>query len=358
MIMARKLASIQRLEKLEEIPGADFIYKATVMGWTSVVRKDDFPKEKEGCKVVFVELDAILPDGKLWAEFMRPRKFRVKTCKLRGVLSQGLILSANILFDCLESNYDKPYEEISIDGSDFPVGTDVSALLNIKKYEIPEHHGGAKMGCAAGTFPRGVPKTDETRVQSALGVLEEIKKAPFYISVKCDGTSGTFVYDDEGFAACSRNFKKKEDDTNVYWHVARKYHLPEILKANPFIAIQGEICGIGIQKNKLMLPEPDFFIFNVYDVKKGRLYNFNQFIGFCTMYKLKTVPIESVIRDPGNFDHSLEAWLERAKGTYKNTNNRREGIVIRPLEPVYSETLRGRLSFKVINNEFLLKDED
>jgi hypothetical protein len=97
----------------------------------------------------------------------------------------------------------------------------------------------------------------------------------------------------------------------------------------------------------------------VYDSKAGRYLNYYEFIEFCKDYGLQTVPIERVVEgdELKLFDYSLDAWLERAKGKYKGTSKNREGIVVRPLVEMYSHILRDRLSFKVINNDFLLKDE-
>ena len=52
---------------------------------------------------------------------------------------------------------------------------------------------------------------------------------------------------------------------------------------------------------------------------------------------------------------SVEKLLERAKGKYDSGMNK-EGIVIRPVEPVYSRTIEGPLSMKVLNNDYLLKE--
>ena len=115
--MERKLVSIQRIDAVEPIAGADNIVKARVMGWDVVVKKNEFAP---GDPCVFFEIDSVLPDGKPWAEFMRPRGFRVKTVKLRGVLSQGLALPVAIL---------------PAGGAAAEVGTDVAAALGITKYE-------------------------------------------------------------------------------------------------------------------------------------------------------------------------------------------------------------------------------
>lgn len=337
--MERKLASIQTVDSLKPIEGADRIVEAGVLGWKVIVKKDEF---QAGDRCVFFEIDSILPDGPEWAEFMRPRKFRVRTLKMRGVLSQGLALPLSILPD----------------QTGLEIGTEVTEQLGVTKYEPPLHDGGAKFGKARGNFPHFVPKTDEIRLQSCPALLEEIRNAgPFYISVKIDGTSGTFCYDGDEFCACSRNWKKTEDDTNVYWQAARKYRLAEVLDSHRNLAIQGEVAGPGIQANKLRLLEPDLFVFNVYDIEKGRLLDYHDFVGFCRDGGLRTVPIEKVLlaEDLAAFDWSLEAWLRRAEGKYDGTDSPREGIVIRPIVSTYSPALRGRLSFKIINNDFLIK---
>jgi len=331
----RKLASIQTITNLVPIPDADFIEMATVMGWNVVVKKGEF---QVGDKCVFFEIDSQLPDGAEWAEFLRSKKFRVRTCKLRGVLSQGLVLSTSILGD-----------------EDFPIGTDVTEILGVKKYE-PAPKFGFKSGNTLGDFPSFIPKTDEIRVQSALGVLDEIKEQPFYYTVKCDGTSATFYHMDGHFGACSRNQEKAPGD-NIYWQMVAKYNIDQKIPTG--FALQGEICGPGVQKNKLMLMEPELFIFDVFDIRAGRYFGYKQMLEMCEQLELPVVPLEEIVRKNHfvNFDFSLEAWLERAKGMYEGTDNLREGIVVRPLDERYSPTLRSRLSFKVLNNDFLLKYE-
>jgi RNA ligase (TIGR02306 family) len=89
----RKLATIQKIINIEPIADADKIEKATVLGWSMVVKKNEF-KIKDLC--IYIEIDSIVPDIPYF-EFMRERKFRVKTIKLRGVLSQGLLLPLSFL---------------------------------------------------------------------------------------------------------------------------------------------------------------------------------------------------------------------------------------------------------------------
>ena len=326
--MLRKLASIQVVEELRPIEGADRIEQARVMGWTVVTKKGEFAP---GDRCVFFEIDAVLPQ-KDWSEFLRARDFRVKTAKLRGVLSQGLALPLDVL---------PPGE--------WQVGDNVTDALGVVKYEPPA----PKDPGVLRPFPSEIPKTDEIRLQSALGVVDELAGQPYYITVKVDGMSGTFARLDETFMACSRNNVLKEGDTPV-WRAARRYNLAERLPDG--FAVQGEVCGPGIQKNRLGLDEIDLKIFSVFSVYGGCYLAWDETVAFARTYGLVTV--DEVERGE-SFAHSLESLLTLAKGRYPGTKNRREGIVIRPRTEQSSAALGGaRLSFKVINNDFLLKDED
>jgi RNA ligase (TIGR02306 family) len=329
----RKLASIQRIESIEPIAGADRIVKARVMGWDVVVKKDEL---QPGDLCVFFEIDSLLPEGREWAEFLRPRGFRVKTATLRGVLSQGLALPLSIL-----------------DPGQREIGDEVTEELGVKKYDppLPESLD------VAGPFPGQIPKTDEIRLQSALGVLEEIAGRDFYITTKCDGTSATFFNDGGTLRVCSRNWELARTN-NTAWRIADQLDLAKRLPAG--FAIQGELCGPGIQKNRLGLSAVSLFVFSAHDTLAGKYLGFDEFGKFAATAGLTTVPIERVVRgeDARAFSHTLENYLALARGIYAGTKNRKEGIVIRPLEEAHSSTLAGRLSFKVINNEFLLKDED
>lgn len=332
--MERKLVTIQTVESLAPIAGADQIEQARVMGWTVVVKKGEFAP---GARCVFFEIDSVLPDGAPWSEFMRARGFRVRTLKLRGVLSQGLALPTAILCD------DAP-----------PVGADVTARLGVTKFEpvLPDTRE------VAGPFPALVPKTDEIRLQSALGVLDELRGRELYVTTKLDGTSATYFRQPDGvFVACSRNWALAPGQ-NPVWRMAERYALASALPSG--IALQGEVCGPGIQKNRLGLKEIDVFFFSAYDARAGRFLGHAEFLALCRELGVRTVPIEREVRGEQAvaFDHSLERWLELARGLYADTKHRKEGIVVRPLEEAASPTLGGRLSFKVLNNDFLLKDED
>jgi RNA ligase (TIGR02306 family) len=266
--MERKLVSIQTVDAVEPIAGADNIQQARVMGWTVVIKKGEFAV---GDPCVFFEIDSVLPDGPAWSEFMRPRGFRVRTIRLRGVLSQGLALPVATL-GC----------------GDAPPGIDLRERLGVIKYEpaLPETRE------IAGPFPARVPKTDEIRLQSALGVLDEIRGQPFYVSTKCDGSSATYLRDAAGLVACSRNWALHPGN-NPVWNLAARHRLAEVLPVD--VAIQGEVCGPGIQKNRLGLAGVELFVFNVYDVRTAAFLPLDAMQAFCAERGPRTVPIERVV---------------------------------------------------------------
>lgn len=347
--MERQLASIQKILSVEPIPDADKIEVASILGWTVVMKKNQF---HENDLVIYCEIDSILPDTE-WTKFLNGI-LRIRTRRFRKQLSQGIAFPLNIL-----PNYEKELNgmESCNDGTGARLylseGTDVTELLGVKKWEpnIPAQ----LTGIIKDNFPSCVHKTDEIRVQSIPRIFEEITGIEVYISTKVDGCSMTCVVNPQGeFEVCSRNLSLKESEGNSYWKIARKLDIENILRTtgNRY-SIQGELAGPGIQRNRLGLNELDLFVFNVYDIIDGKHLDFEEFKEFCRRNGLKTVPIDEVTI----FNFTLEQLLEKAKGKYLSGNNR-EGIVIRPTIEMYSNVLKGRMSFKVINNDFLEKDEE
>ncbi|HIE27970.1 TPA: hypothetical protein EYP66_11855 [Candidatus Poribacteria bacterium] len=163
--MDRALAHIERIRSIEPIEGADRIEKSTILGWEVVIRKEEF---KVGDLVVYIEIDSILPEREEF-EFLRDRKFRIKTVRLRGQVSQGIAFPLSILPD----------------GIQIEEGLDVTEALNIHKYEPPIP--AQLSGVVKGAFPSFIPKTDETRIQSVPDVLVRHKGKVFFISEKLDG---------------------------------------------------------------------------------------------------------------------------------------------------------------------------
>ena len=348
--MQRKLASIQRVLEILPIANADVIELVKINGWQCVTKKGEF---RVGDLGVYLEIDSIPPDigqfqflwqpklkadesGQLAATTVvaRPDNFRIRTKRLRGELSQGLFMPVT-----------------AFELGNVTEGDDLTEALRVEKFEPPPPQG---MGEFRAHFPGFIPKTDEVRVQSEPRVLDELRGQPYAITLKCDGTSSTFVIDprDGEFHACGRNMSIIDGD-NLYWRVARKYDLEAKLRRQPHLAVQGEIVGPGIQKNRLALRETSLFAFSVYDITAARFLDHEAARRFLADNE---IPAVAVIEEGDSFQHSQESLLALAEGVYPGTKNEREGIVIRPRVEQRSVSMLGRLSFKAISNRFLLKD--
>jgi RNA ligase (TIGR02306 family) len=334
----RKLASIQKIKSLDPIEGADAIEKATVLGWQLVVKKGEY---KVGDLAVYCEIDSLLPDRPEF-EFLKPRGMRIRTIRLRGQVSQGICFPLSILPDHIEVQED----------------LDVTEILGITKYEppIPAYLSGK----VKGKFPSFIPKTDETRVQILQKVLDKYQGVSCYVSEKLDGSSATYFIKDKEFGVCSRNMELYEDDENSFWKVARELNVEEKLRSlNKNIAIQGELIGEGIQDNKLRLRGQTVRIFNAFDIDKFEYYPYQEFLDL--MEKLD-IPIVPIMEADYKLENDIEAIVKKA--TVKSLICKdvwAEGIVIRPhLEKMdlllsIESFNTGRVSFKAINPEFLIK---
>lgn len=184
---------MQYVHHITPIEGADKIECVHVLGWQCVANKGQF---QVGDHCVYMEVDSFLPICERF-EFLRSSSFkkseilgegfRLKTLKFRGQISQGLVQPLSILPE-----------------GEYELGTDVTDILGIRKWEIEERV--TSSGTVIGNFPFGITKTDELRVQSYPDLIEEFKDVPeYYISTKMDGTSVTMYWVDGKFGVCGRN---------------------------------------------------------------------------------------------------------------------------------------------------------
>ena len=325
----RKLATIRRIEAIEAIPNADAIVCASVGGWRVVVKKDEF---QIGQLAVYFEIDTWIPEAIAPFLCREHREFngvigaRLRTVKLRGQISQGLLIP------CPEGEYSE--------------GDDVSEALGVQKYEAPiAPH---LSGMVRGSFPSRIPKTDQERVQNLASELREwvAQRLTWELSEKLDGTSMTAYLLDGVFGVCSRNLDLVESDENTYWRVARALDLETQLRAiGRDIAIAGELIGEGIQKNRYQLKGQDFYLFDVYDVQRGE--HLSPTERHAMALHVNHVPVLSSATIESS---EIPALLLAAEGKSKlNPNAEREGIVFKCHEQP--------LSFKAISNKFLLKHE-
>jgi RNA ligase (TIGR02306 family) len=353
--MERKLASIKIIRDIQPIEQADQIELALIDGWHSVVKKGQF---RVGEKVIFCEPDSILPDQPDF-EFMRSKKFKIKTCKLRGVTSQGICFPMSILVaDWVNWNVvDKTNLPTHI--NDFPEGLDVSQILNITKYEppIPTQLRGRIRGP---TNRLAVPKTDEMRVQNIPGVLERHKGAKFHVNEKIDGTSFSVYLDPEtGLHVCSRNLDLAPDHDHkyngtAYWRYAIEHDLEDVLKSlGKTIALQGELFGEGIQKNKYGLKGLHYRVFNFWDMINHKYLEYDVMKDAVETFGLGK---DFLVPDLGEIvlNHNVDDLLQIATGKSVLSDTLREGLVFRSI-PESTDWELGRLSFKAVSPEFLLK---
>lgn len=358
----RKLATIRKISAIRPIPGADRIVVAQVDGWECIIKKDEFAV---GELIVYVEVDSILPERPEF-EFMRDRKFRVRTIRLRGQISQGLVLPLSVL----------PR------GAAHQEGEDVTQLLDIKKYDPqasqeeeleplaqqasnPIQRFLLRFGwyralngadSADTSFPKWIAKTDEERVQNCVKLFTRCRdeKLPLLVTEKIDGQSATYYLERKGwgryhFGVCSRNLRLPQSNNTSYWRIAHQYEMEKVLRKvigkNQYVVLQGEIIGRNIQKNKYTVNGYDFYAFNL--IYPGRKCSTNEIANILAPHGIKTVPYLETITLP----ETIGELVEYAKGkSHLLETQEREGVVLRSND--------CSISFKVINPEFLLSHDE
>ena len=347
--MSRKLASIQRIYQIDPIEGADRIELAHVLGWQCVVNKGQFHPMDLG---IYFEIDSFLPIRPEF-EFMRNSSykktdimgegFKLRTQKFRGQLSQGLLLPVS------------QFPEIP---ADIELGADVTDILGVRKWEIEEK--ATTGGTVIGDLPYDIPHTDETRVQAEPELIQAFSGLEYYISTKMDGSSHSIGIDDDGFHVTGHNYEYKDDGTSSFYNLVKERGYRERFESFVMenglrtLTVQGELCAPGIQRNRLRLTKPEWYVFTIRE--DGKRVGLSRMQDICQDLGLVSVPIEEVGRDLPSRYPTVEALLERADGDYPN-GGKKEGIVIRPTEPVFCPIISASLSMKVVSNKYLLKND-
>lgn len=344
----RKLASIQIIRDIVPIEGADRIELATINNWNVVVAKD--VGYKIGDKVVYCEIDSFLPIEPEF-EFLRKTSFkkmvnlegfRLKTIRLRGVYSQGLILPLQDALNVIKRRNGEVSDEMLREGHD------VTDLLGIQKWEatIPANLSGK----IKGNFPSFLRKTDEERCQNLTSEYGGYKTGnhKWYLTEKLDGSSATFYLKEGEFGVCSRNLDLLEDPDNTFWKVARELDIESKLKSlGGNISLQGELIGEGVQKNPYGIKGQTVRFFNAFDIDKYEYLPLEDFQSLIKELGLDGVPILDL---DFKLPNTIEELIQLADGKSKlNNKTTREGFVIRSHD--------RKISFKAISNKFLLKEE-
>lgn len=335
----RKMATIRRIDELTPIEGADKIEVATVGGWKVVCQKGLY---EAGDLAVYCEIDSFIPstvapfltkDGHYPKTYEGVEGERLRTIKLRGQISQGLLLPMHVL-----TNY----------GADLVEGDDVSEILGIVKFEPPVS--AQLAGVAKGNFPSQIPKTDQERCQNLKKEIAAAASAGkiFEITEKLDGSSMTVYMIDGVFGVCSRNLDLKESEGNSFWKVARELNLENKMRIlGDNIAIQGELIGEGIQKNPYGVKGQKFYVFDMYDIKVGEYLKPEDCRINAEQLDLDHCPVINAV---ATTPESIDELLSMAEGkSLLNNKTEREGLVFKARD--------GSFSFKAISNLFLLNQK-
>jgi len=380
--MERKLASIRKIADIQPIPDADAIEVATIDGWKVVVKRGEF---KVGDLAVYLEIDSWVPHdlapflskGKEPRDYNGVKGERLRTIKLRGQVSQGLLLPLHTIWTKHVDFHKFPEANTWDWQSDWNdeevIGLDVTAILGIQKWEAPIP--AQLQGQAKGTFPTSlIPKTDQERIQNCFGSIQkrdglfltekfwneelqelqerdtvlpdDFQKPTYEVTLKLDGSSMTIFRWEGELRVCSRNLELKIDEENAD-NTFVKMALEIGDKIPNGFAFQGEICGPGIQGNREGFKEHKFFVFDIFDIQKHEYLHPRHRHMVCSDVGLEHVP---VLGTDWNAPESVAAGLEMAEGPSIN-HKIREGLVWKCNED-------QSFSFKTISNKFLLKNGD
>lgn len=336
----RKLATIRQISEVKPIQGKDRIVSYRVDGWWVTDSKD---KYQVGDLVVYLESDSWVPTdiapflskGKEPREFEGVKGERLKTIKMGGVLSQGLLLPLSVLGE----------RHAIFTISEGCIDADVTDQLGVLKWEKPIP--AQLRGQVRGNFPFEIPKTDAVRIQNVRDWETISQTHTFEVTEKLHGSSCTFYLDNNNeFHVCSRNLDLKFDENNAYWKVAIKYNVEEQMKELGFkgIAVQGELVGEGVNGNQYGIGGLDFFVFNIFNVNaNGGVYvSAGVRTLWCEKLRLKQVPNLTV-----EFSKDVQEMLKIAEGASCLNGSEREGFVLKSQEDT-------SMIIKVISNKWLI----
>lgn len=355
--MTRKLASIKTITHIRPIPGADAIECAFVGGWPVVVKKGEYQVDDVA---IYLEIDSWVPHelapflskGKEPREYNGVKGERLQTVKLRGQISQGLLLPFTAQFAIqLGAGPGAKFTDY--------VGMDVSEQLGVQKWEPPIP--AQLQGVMKGAFPHFIPKTDQERCQNLRAEIFEDHLSEMYeVTIKLDGSSTTIYVKDGKVNVCSRNLNLEETEGNSFWKAARDQGiinpLLELCKNNNVeYALQGELIGEGIQGNPERLKGQVFYLFDVYNITEKRYLHHGE--RFQVLNQLRALgadiehtPVVDVCFDLKNKFANIEDIVNFAEGPSLNPQIKREGVVFKSLSTPFT--------FKAISNSYLLKHKD
>ena len=337
----RKMAYVAVITDVFDIEGADRIVQYEIdNGWKVIDQKG---KYQVNDVVVYCAIDSWVPSSV--APFLtKPDRFprlyeniegeKLRTIRLKGALSQGLILNLSILSEYTEA---------------IVVGGDVSQFLNITKWEAPEEaiHADTKGG-----FPQFLYKSDQERIQNCyLSMSKEFETQTWTISEKVEGQSFTAYLKDDEFGVCSRNLNLKDSD-NTFWNTARKYDLENKLRnLGRNLSIVGEQYGSNISGNIYGMREISLLVYDIFDIDAQVYLNPVERLTMIADLGLVSVPIFDTNASLQGKSLSDILAMADGKSVLGFTNTLREGLV-------FSANSDKRVSFKAISDKYLLLQKD
>lgn len=342
---------VVKIEKIENIDGADFIQVANIGDYKSIIRKDQF---KEGELVVYIPEASFLPENivvelGLEGKLSGPKGNRVKAIKLRGVLSQGLLYP------------NKGWE----------FGQDVQEILGITKYkqEIPAILRGD-------VWNAGESKTISYDIQNIkkynrifneddeVVITEKIHGTNFCVGhIKDFEKYNGKIIHSKGMGAKGLPFKLEEDsqfnERNVYIKCEKKFDIHnKLLKAfnGETVFIIGEIFGPGSgQDLKYNVSNEDEYDYRVFDIHLGDRYtghylNDSELDHYCNSMGLLRVPVLYRGKFSKEKVKELTSGMETVSGKSVHI---REGVVIRTT--IEMKQTFGRKQLKSVSEQYLLR---
>lgn len=353
------LAEILTIYDVFNHPDADLLDLVSPDGSNvnfAVVKKGQF---KKGDLAIWIDSvnDPMVPtDNPIFSHLQKMAKqdgyARVRTLKLRGIVSRGLMVPVKD-----EWSNKTPRE--------------ISEILRLKKYvSTQERRGGSFYSGKVISGPTKMLPTSKYDVESINKNWKDIPSGTVvYLTEKIHGTNASYgwlPYNDElKFWSRSRTLFKKEPEEGesggLWWDTAAKYNLKEKLSQKIGFVIYGEIYG-NVQDLKYGLEQDiGFAAFDCWDSFAKRYLSWEELQSFCLELQIPIVPVLS--KTVWNATVGIpEEIIKEAEGTtILGGNNIREGIVIRadipgPLidsyPPVY---LDKRIIYKLVGNGYLTR---
>ena len=347
---------------VEDHPGADRLDLLTIKGWQCVARKGEY---SVGDKVIYIPIDSVLPEeleAKIFGADAKVKlsKSRVKTIKLRGAISQGMVIPMW---------YVEP---------DYKVGRDVTKELGITKYEPPPPKFQSVGGGSQPKKSYKHPNFDKYHKWPNIKNYPELFNPDDIVIVteKIHGTNfkagwlkwhgnkwwkkvlswvglapeWQFVYGSHNVQISEKMLYDGFYDKNVYAETVVKYELKNRIPKG--MLIFGEVYGAGIQKgyDYGLKDSRELVLFDA-KVEDGGYLGYYEFKALAIRMLMPTAP-ELYIGQYAGF--KLERHIA-GPSTIDPKQKVREGCVIKTVDEqkCYAGSRKGT---KCINPEYLLKN--